>query len=137
MKRTKIASFLMLTVVLALSVMSFVGPTPDFYCYSYTGPRPVTDAEVIKQTNYTQGALNTALTCGDEKVIWCGFCIETGSSYFDATAVDVKWTNANFKLLLQSGSPTEIYDDNSLDNSEVPDNAQAHSRVFAYFKPNN
>lgn len=125
----------MILSVATISIMSFIGPSPDFYCYKYVGPRPATDADIINSANYTKGAINTMFSWPKPLQIWCGFCIETSSRYFDGTTVDVKWSDLDFIALLQDGSPTEIYDDTSLDDTELID-AFGRTHIYVYFRRN-
>jgi hypothetical protein len=136
MKRTKLFSVLMLMSVLAFSVMSFIGPTPDYYCFRYTGNRPVTDATVASRSSYdfSNKTFNTLLSCTPPAEVWCGFCIEIGSPYFNSTTNEPNWTNAAFISLLADGSPTEVYNDISLNTLEIPQSGVTHTGVFAYFE---
>jgi hypothetical protein len=138
MKPVKLLSIVMLLSALIISVMSFIDPTPDYFCFKYIGPRPVTDCTVIVRDNYdiVNKTFNSLLNCETPPEIWCGFCIQTDSRYFDPITQEPKWSDVNFIALFTNGFPTEVYNNPSLHGTELGD-AGGPTGVFVYYKSEN
>lgn len=140
MKRTKIASFLMLAVVLAFSVMSFTTRFVDFWCFKYktTATRPVTTTSITTSGSYDPvSTVNTLATCAAPKQVLCAFCISVNSPYWDGGAGAPKWTNIfNDGVFEVQHSSTATYLDPTQDGHEIIDPINGATGITPYYEEN-